>query len=106
MEPLGYAVLEGNESAAEDLFPADRFRLQVIGNDVVDVLQENDIRIKRIQVCKERPVPAGAEDQFPFVVPKRSVSRVHGQGVCRLFLRGDPDFKDRPGARFIISDYL
>ena len=78
----------------------------MVGNAVVDVLQKNDIRIQRIQIGKERPVPAGAEDQLPFVVPKRSVSRIHRQGVCRLFLRGDPDLKDRPGARFIIPDYL
>jgi hypothetical protein len=66
----------------------------MIGNNVVDIFQKDDIpRKKLIQVGKERPMSAGSQDQPPRFVAERAVLQIDGNGVRGCTLDGNMDFK-------------
>ena len=60
---------------------------QILGDDVIDVLDENDICIDIIQVLYQRSMSRWAKKQMPFVVSKGAVFACDRQGLCLGLLK-------------------
>ena len=63
---------------------------QSIGHHIVDVLDEDNIRIKVVQVLNQRAMTAGTEQQLA-VVAERLVVHIGGNGIGARLLFGESD---------------
>ena len=55
-------LLQRDEDACDDLLPLDCLGLQAVGNDVVDVLDEDDIGLDLVEVLNEGSVTTRTEE--------------------------------------------
>ena len=77
------------------MLPVSSQRLAVVGLDVVDVLDVDQVAAQVVEVLDQRAVPAGPEEQAAIGVAQRPVVRVHRQRVGGGLLRGEADLEAR-----------
>ena len=85
------AGLQSDEDAGDELFVGDGVGFQAVGNDVVDVLDEDDVGVNLVEVLDECAVATGTEQQGAVVVAERGVVGVGGDGVGAGLLLGESD---------------
>ena len=74
LQRLEYPFLLGHENTRQNLFVTNRIFLEPIGHDIVDILNEDDIRVLLIEVLDERTVTTRPEEQLAvFRAERRSV---------------------------------
>ena len=91
--------------AGQELLPENRFLLQTVGDDVVDIFQKNDVRFEGVEVRKKGAVPPRTKDKFSLCIPERTAFRIRGNGVGRRVLRGKPHSEAGLEAVFIAADH-
>jgi len=69
---------QGRKDPAKDLLVPDRLRLQTIGNDVVDVLDEDKFPLDRIEIFQKRTVAGRPEQQPAVAVAEGPVVEIDG----------------------------
>ena len=78
--------LDLEEAPREEPLPEERRTLARVGDDVVDVLHEDDVAAERGEVPEERTVPAGPEEEVPLGRPERPAVQADGERVGRVVL--------------------
>ncbi len=94
-------VLDFDQVADQQPLPRQRVRAQVVGYDVVDVLDVDQIGLQTVEVVDERSVPTGPKEQTAVVRAKRSVFQVDRQRVRGALLHGKLDLESGRVAPFV-----
>ena len=80
------ACLERDEQTGQDLLVGHGIGFQVVGANIVDGLDKEDVGIDVIEVFDESAVSAGAEKQTAVGVAERRAVGIGSHGVGRGFL--------------------
>ena len=79
-------IADGDEDAPEVLLVHHRRALIQVEDDVVDILDEDDIGIQRIEVADQRAVPPRAEEQATILAAEEPPFRGQRQRIGRGLL--------------------
>ena len=96
--------LEPDQAAGQKALPEERLRFETVGNDIVDVLEEDDVRIQPVEVRDQSAVASRPENQLPSLRSQRSMIEIDRNGVGSRILRRKTDIEDHGQTRLIKRD--
>ena len=84
-------LLFADQHACDEFLVLDSFCFQPVWNHIVDVLDEDDVGIKVIQIFYQSAMTTRTEKNFSILSTEWGVIWICGNGVCAGFLLGEID---------------
>ncbi len=91
MEVSEGLLLQGYQYTGDNLLPLDGLGLQAVGNDIIDILDEDDISLDLIEILNQGTMTTGTEEQLAIALTEGGVIGIGSDGIGRGFLLREGD---------------